>query len=77
LDELSKSDVEALTHGWDICRNKTFAELKAMADGLPFYLETWQARKSDNEEIDLADMLDDENKHKADELREIAPSISI
>jgi hypothetical protein len=77
LELLSKSDIEALNYGWSMCKNKSFAELKKAADVLPFYVSTWNARRSDNEEIDLADMLDDENKSKAAELREIAPSIAL
>ncbi|MEK7475754.1 MAG: Panacea domain-containing protein [Candidatus Coatesbacteria bacterium] len=77
LDLLSKSDIEALSSAWERCRRRSFTELKLEADALPFYVKTWASRMSDNEEIDLADMLDPENRAKADELREVAPSISI
>ena len=76
-DMFSKSDIEALMYGWNICGNKSFAELKKMADNLPFYVKIWEARGCDNEEIDLADMLEPANRNRADEIREIAPSISI
>ena len=77
MDVFSKSDVEALTNAWERCRRKSFPELKREADALPFYVNTWALRSSDNEEIDLADMLDPENREKAAALRELAPSISI
>lgn len=77
LDRFSKSDLEALGVAWERCRGKSFAELKQEADALPFYVRTWTTRNSENDEIDLADMLDPENREKAAELRELAPSISI
>jgi len=77
LSALSKSDIEALTEGWKVCKDLSFSELKSAADSLPCYVKTWEARTSDSDEIDLADMLDEKNKDKVDELREVAPSISI
>ena len=69
LELLSESDVEALDHGWDICKDLTFEQMKNMTHKHPAYQNAWNNRGLiNNPPINLADFFEDKNNQNIEEL---------
>lgn len=75
LDLLSESDLEALEVGWDKVKDLSFKEVLRIADDHPAYRKTWEHRRTDSDNINFSDLLDD--KDKAAFLRDIANILAI
>lgn len=75
LDYLSESDIEALTAGWNVVKDKSFAEIKDLADNHPAYKKTWENRMTGADTINFSDLIEDQAK--VADLKEIASFIKI
>lgn len=75
LDLLSESDIEALEVGWDKVKSLNFQEVLRLAHDHPAYKKTWEHRRTDSDNINFSDLIED--KTKVDFLRDIANSLAI
>lgn len=75
LDLLSESDIEALQVGWDKVKDLSFEDVLALAHDHPAYKKTWDHRRTDSDNINFSDLIED--KEKAAHLRDIAQHVAI
>lgn len=75
LDYLSESDIEALSKGWEVVKDKSFIELKVLADSHPAYKKTWENKETGADVINFSDLIANQDQVAA--LKEIASFIKI
>lgn len=75
LELLSESDIEALTVGWEKVKDLNFQQVLRLAHDHPAYEKAWNNRRTDSDNINFSDLIED--KAKAEHIREIANTLAI
>lgn len=75
LELFSESDIEALEIGWQTVKDLSFQQVLRLAHDHPAYQKTWENRRTDADNINFSDLIED--KAKAEFIRDIASSLAI